>query len=58
VNPEVCNGCRACLHPCFYDAIAIGPDRKAHIEAANCVGCGNCYQVCPVDAIVLSAVVS
>jgi dihydroorotate dehydrogenase/Pyruvate/2-oxoacid:ferredoxin oxidoreductase delta subunit len=51
VDGSICNGCAACVSPCFYDAIHVGEDRKAHIDAAKCVGCGCCYQFCPIDAI-------
>ena len=37
--------------PCYFDAIALGDDHKAHVDPDKCVGCGGCYHVCPVDAI-------
>ncbi|MBN1674653.1 MAG: 4Fe-4S binding protein [Kiritimatiellae bacterium] len=53
VDPTRCTGCGACTHPCYFHAIALNGDGKAHIDPDKCVGCGHCFQVCPQDAVVV-----
>lgn len=40
----------ACAEECPVDCIYVGRER-AYINPAACIDCGNCPQVCPVDAI-------
>ena len=49
VNPDVCRSCRKCLS-CGCPAISI-QNGKAFIDAAQCVGCTVCAQICPFHAI-------
>ena len=54
VDPDLCNGCRACMRVCQYGALGYSAARRrALIEARRCYGCGICRSVCPTDAIAL-----
>ena len=46
---DKCNVCRKCLTVCPQNCIDI-PD-KAIIRQENCLHCGNCEKVCPMQAI-------
>jgi ferredoxin len=48
-----CNGCAACADStCHFKAIRMSEDgQKVVINEANCMGCGVCVDVCPVEAI-------
>jgi len=51
INPETCNGCGLCVKNCP-EACISGKKKKAHaIDAAACIRCGACQDVCPVDAV-------
>lgn len=41
---------RACVEECPVDCIYVG-DRMAYIHPGECVDCGACEPVCPVEAI-------
>ncbi|MFK0156643.1 indolepyruvate ferredoxin oxidoreductase subunit alpha [Streptomyces sp. NPDC090499] len=41
---------QSCVEECPVDCIYEG-GRRAYINPAACIDCGNCLQVCPVDAI-------
>ena len=41
---------QACAEECPVDCIFVG-DRRAYIDPVKCIDCGNCLQVCPVQAI-------
>ncbi|WP_280246397.1 ferredoxin [Nocardia abscessus] len=43
---------RACVEECPVDCIYVG-GRMAYIHPAECVDCGACEPVCPVEAIYL-----
>ncbi len=54
VDEEACTKCGACIK---LGCPAIGRDemtKRAYIDTATCVGCGQCVQVCKYDAIVHS----
>ena len=52
VDPSICNGCEICLDEFGCPAIIWdGKNRKAIIDEALCVGCGNCAQICEAHAI-------
>lgn len=54
VNPDLCNGCRQCLHLCQFGAIGYSAaQEKVFIEARRCYGCGICRAVCKKNAILL-----
>jgi len=54
VNPELCNGCRACMRVCQFGAIGYSAAReKAVIDPRRCYGCGICRAVCTKDAIIM-----
>ena len=54
LDPELCNGCRACMRVCQFGAIAYSAgNNKAYIDAGRCYGCGICRASCTKDAIQL-----
>lgn len=54
VNPELCNGCRACMRVCQFGAISYrAAVEKALIDIRRCYGCGICRAVCAKGAITL-----
>ena len=58
IDPELCNGCRLCLHiGCPAISLFSPRDREkplAVVDEVLCVGCGLCVQLCQRDAIVLT----
>jgi NAD-dependent dihydropyrimidine dehydrogenase PreA subunit len=44
---------KACLHVCPVACIAFdeGLDRKLYIDPDECIDCGACESICPVEAI-------
>jgi indolepyruvate ferredoxin oxidoreductase alpha subunit len=52
VDSDICSGCEICLDDFGCPALIWdGKNRKAIIDEALCVGCGNCAQICDVHAI-------
>jgi NAD-dependent dihydropyrimidine dehydrogenase PreA subunit len=41
---------KACIDECPVDCIYVG-DRKSYINPKECIDCGACEPVCPVEAI-------
>ena len=60
IKPNLCNGCRLCLHiGCPAISLTFPKDRKkplALVDEALCVGCGLCVQLCQRGAIVTTGV--
>ena len=52
VNDDLCATCLTCVRTCPYHVPRI-LDRAAHIEVAQCQGCGICASECPNKAIQL-----
>ncbi len=52
---DVCVGCTKCVPYCPSGAIALGRDKKAHIDRNKCIECSVCFNNanCPVNAIQL-----
>ncbi len=50
VDPDLCNGCAACIHWCNEDALYMYGG-NAVIDPELCNGCGICAGYCPKDAI-------
>ena len=50
VDPEKCTACGVCIS-LGCPAISKDPDGKSFIHASQCVGCGQCDQVCRFGAI-------
>jgi len=53
VEPDLCNGCEACVYRCPMDAISIMDNAVININLDRCIGCGLCNSVCPTKAIML-----
>ena len=54
VDPELCNGCAACVARCQFRALSFAPTRnKAYIDQLQCFGCGLCATECDQEAITL-----
>jgi ferredoxin len=52
VDPELCNGCRACMRACQFGAIGYSAaSKKVFIDVGRCYGCGVCRASCTKDAI-------
>jgi len=51
IDLELCNGCGICAK-CIHGGIAMD-DKKAGTNLDNCVRCGVCESICPVDAITM-----
>lgn len=51
VNLEKCTACTRCYNVFACPAIQVLEDGKAYIDPMLCAGCGDCAQVCPVQAI-------
>ena len=56
IVPSVCQHCRQpdCLPGCPVNAIKQLPDGRVELDAAACIGCGDCVALCPFDAITLT----
>jgi NADH:ubiquinone oxidoreductase subunit F (NADH-binding)/(2Fe-2S) ferredoxin len=53
IEPELCDGCHACVHVCSTEAI-LGEKKEAHsIDAAKCIRCGACLEVCRPKAVLV-----
>jgi NADH-quinone oxidoreductase subunit F len=51
IDPETCTGCTLCARKCPQGAIA-GDKKQPHtIDAAQCIKCGVCLEVCKFDAV-------
>lgn len=52
-NTSLCKGCRLCVGACPKDAIIPLDELNGegyeiiHIEEEKCIGCGQCYTICP-----------
>jgi len=54
INPELCNGCTACVRECPQGAIT-GEKKEPHrLNAALCIKCGACFEVCKFGAVEVS----
>ncbi|MBT3287253.1 MAG: 4Fe-4S binding protein [Victivallales bacterium] len=49
---ETCTGCGMCARQCRADCIVLTEDKKAQINAAECVLCLDCVGLCPTQALV------
>lgn len=53
IIPEKCTGCTVCAKKCPVNAIS-GERKKLHvIDQEACIKCGDCYNRCKFDAIIL-----
>lgn len=54
IDKEKCDGCGTCVEACPSEAISIGDDEKAKVNAEECVDCESCVDECPNQAISMS----
>jgi len=54
LNREACKGCYLCIRSCPVKALekdtvinTSGTYPSKPVEGGSCIGCGNCYEVCP-----------
>ena len=45
---DKCRMCYACVRECPAKAIQV-QDGQAKVIQPRCIGCGNCYRMCPMD---------
>lgn len=51
IDPEICNGCRACTKVCPVEAIT-GEKKEPHvIDEEKCIACGACLDRCKFEAV-------
>ncbi len=54
IEPEACNGCKACLRQCQFGALRwSAANKKVSVDPRLCYGCGVCRAACRRAAIVL-----
>lgn len=54
VDPDLCSGCRQCMHICQFGAMGYSAaQEKVMIDPRRCYGCGVCRASCHKNAIVL-----
>jgi heterodisulfide reductase subunit A-like polyferredoxin len=53
-SPDACTLCEACLDACSRGAISL--NETAEVDAARCIGCGDCEAACPNNVFELAAV--
>lgn len=52
IDPELCRGCKRCLHECANDGLKFNEAaKKMELDAEKCAGCGRCIGACNFDAI-------
>lgn len=50
ISKELCTGCQACVDECSVGAISMQQE-TAFIREDECIRCGVCHEVCPVEAV-------
>lgn len=53
IDPELCTGCQRCAKRCPAEAIS-GEKKEPHlIDQEKCIKCGNCFDVCRFNAVLV-----
>lgn len=54
IDRELCKGCRLCIRACPVKVLerdsqpnASGSYPSTPVRVEKCIGCGNCFEVCP-----------
>lgn len=53
IDPEKCTGCTVCAVKCPTNAISGNRKEVHHINQQACIQCGECYQVCRFEAVLV-----
>ena len=51
IKTETCVGCGSCVNDCFPEALALAEGKAFLAEPGNCLRCGHCIALCPVEAV-------
>ncbi len=56
VDEGACDGCRACMRACHYNALLwVHGEQAVWVDPWQCNGCGSCETACPSGALKLVA---
>lgn len=53
IDPNLCNGCGACIERCPTGALGWHDGKAALVNPQQCTYCAACESICPTNAIVL-----
>jgi NADH:ubiquinone oxidoreductase subunit F (NADH-binding)/NAD-dependent dihydropyrimidine dehydrogenase PreA subunit/(2Fe-2S) ferredoxin len=54
INPELCNGCTACVGECPQGAITGTKKEPQTLNTSLCIKCGACHEVCKFGAVAVA----
>ena len=55
LRPELCNGCRMCLHVCPHAVFEPNGKVVKIVNKSRCMECGACQQNCPTGAVAVNS---
>ncbi|GAI57575.1 unnamed protein product, partial [marine sediment metagenome] len=48
------DGCAECVKVCQFKAIEGEPGKRHGVIKDKCIGCGRCFEVCPIKVITMA----